>query len=437
VNQTNDGTAENLQQAERAGISSAVAATVGLMWSPSTIALMGLGVFILPLQAEFGWSRAQVVAVSMVINLTLLVMSPIQGYLVDRFGTRKVIVPSLGIFGIGLMLFYFLPGRLDAFYLGWAALVAASVGLLPGGYLRVAGAWFNKRLGMALGLVNSGIGWGNIFVPLVASTVITAYGWRMAYVALGLIVLCIAFPVCAVLLKERRSVGPESAEAKQTRKQTTARVFKETIRSRQFRTLVVAFFLLGLVNNALINQQVPMLIDAGMTPQKAAFVQSMFGVFLLLGRIGAGILLDRFSARWLMGIASIGAAIACLIYSTGVTGNLVYLSAALIGLVVGAEFDVLGYVIKRYFGMAAFGKTYGSIFSMFQLGGAIGSTSFAVSHDIFGSYQIGLYVAAAVLVLVCIAFTQLSKYPGEGGGDAGRADALRKTPGLQATGSAR
>jgi MFS family permease len=433
VNQT-AGVEGSSDKVGKMGIAAAGAAMVGLMWSPSTIALMGLGVFILPLQAEFGWSRAQVVAVSMIINITLLVMSPIQGYLVDRFGARKVIVPSLAIFGCGLMLFYFMPGRLEFFYLSWALLVAASVGLLPGGYLRVAGAWFNKRLGMALGMVNSGIAWGNIFVPLVASTVLVAYGWRMAYVALGLVVICFVLPVAAVWLRERPAAGPQSAEDKKARQETAGRLFKDTVRSRPFHILVVAFFLLGLVNNALINQQVPMLIDAGMTPQKAAFVQSMFGVFLLVGRIGAGILLDHFSARWLMGFASIGAAIACLIYSTGVTGNMVYVSAGLIGLVVGAEFDVLGYVIKRYFGMAVFGKTYGVIFSVFQLGGAIGGISFALSHDMFGSYQIGLYVAATVLFLVSVAFAQLPKYPGEGDGGAGKARPTPEGPRLQPAG---
>jgi MFS family permease len=343
------------------GAAAAFAAMVGLTWGVSTIALMGLGVFIRPLQMEFGWTRAQVALVATVINLAVVVMSPIQGMLVDKFGSRRVILPSLVIFSVGLMLLYYLPGRIEIFYLSWAVLASLSVGLLPGGYLKVVGTWFSKRLGLAMGLANGGIGLGNILVPLVAAAVIAAQG-----------------------------VG-----------------------SAPFRVLVAAFFLLGLVNTALITQQVPLLIDAGLTPHKAAFVQSMFGVSLLIGRLGAGYLLDRIFAPVLIIVVALGAAAACLMYSVGVSGGLIYLPAALIGLVIGAEFDVLGYTVKRYFGLPAFGKIYGVIFSIFQLGGALGAAVFALSRDASGNYRLGLYAAAGALVLASVAFACLPKYPVE------------------------
>jgi MFS family permease len=383
---------------------------VGLTWGPSTLAIMGLGVFIRPLQAEFGWTRAQVALVATVINLTVMVMSPVQGLLVDRFGSRKIVIPSLFIFSTGLMLLYFLPRQIEMFYLAWSLIVASSVGLLPGSFLRVVGSWFDKRLGLALGVANSGIGIGNILVPLVASAVILAYGWRMAYVAMGLLVLAVVLPVCLAWLKERPG-AVETALERGARVQAQSLNFKAAVRSHPFRVIVAAFFMMGLVNTALVTQQVPILIDAGLSPQKAAYIQSLFGVFLLVGRLGAGALLDRIFASTLMIVVGVGASVACLIYSTGTGGDVVYLSAALLGLVVGAEFDVLGYVIKRYFGMKAFGKIYGTVFAVFQAGGALGAAAFAFSHSSFGSYRFGLYGAAGVLLLACAVFACLPKYP--------------------------
>src|SRR5882724_12364568 len=267
------------------GAAATVAVMVGLTWGPSTIAIMGLGVFIRPLQAEFHWTRAQVALVATVINLVVVVMSPIQGLLIDRFGSRRVVIPSLFIFSSGLMLLYFLPASIGVFYLSWGVLVAFSVGLLPGSFLRVVSGWFDRRLGLAMGVANSGIGLGNIFVPLVAAYVIATHGWRMAYVTLGLVVLCFVMPVCLVWLREREVAPPESEAQKDERGRAKSLSFTRAIQSSPFRVLVAAFFLLGLVNTALITQQVPMLIDAGVTPQKAAFVQSMFGVALLVGRL--------------------------------------------------------------------------------------------------------------------------------------------------------
>lgn len=385
------------------------AAMVGLTCGPSTIALIGLGVFFRPLEAQFGWGRAQIALVTTVINITIVLLSPVQGWLVDRYGSRRIVLPSMFLFAVGLMLLYFLPGNILVFYAAWSLLAAVSVGLLPGSYLRVVGTWFNKRLGLALGLANCGIGLGSIFIPLIATSVIVTHGWRMAYVALGLFVLVVALPTCTLWLRERRDVEPRGSAP--TRGEEKSLAFGAAASSMPFRVIVVAFVLLGLISAALVTQQVPMLIDAGLTPQKAALVQSVFGIFLIVGRLGTGALLDRVFAPILMIVVSLGAAVGCLIDASGTTTDIVFVAAALFGLVFGAEFDVLAYLIKRYFGMEAFGIIYGVIFALFQLGSALGSPAFAFSREAFGGYRFGLYGAAFVLLMACVTFACLPKYP--------------------------
>jgi predicted MFS family arabinose efflux permease len=232
----------------------------------------------------------------------------------------------------------------------------------------------------------------------------------VAFVVLGLIELLVVLPICFLGLRDGQVARPATLEERQVQAEARTKAFKAAVGGPIFRSLILAFFLLGLVNTALITQQIPLLIDNGLTLQKAAFVQSMFGVFVLVGRLLAGYLLDRMFAPVLVIVAALGAAIACLMYSAGVPAVLVYVPPALIGLVVGAEFNVLGYMIKRYFGMAAFGKIYAVIFSVFQLGAAFGAAVFAFAHDATGSYRVSLYAAAAALVLASVAFAMLPKY---------------------------
>jgi len=99
---------------------------------------------------------------------------------------------------------------------------------------------------------------------------------------------------------------------------------------------------------------------------------------MIVGRLGTGFLLDRFFAPYVTILYLVGGIVAFALYANGASGLVVPLCAALLGLVVGAEFDFLGYIIKRYFGTLAYGRIYGSLFALFQLGGGIGAISLGI-----------------------------------------------------------
>src|SRR5262249_26258827 len=116
------------------------------------------GVFIKPLSEEFGWSRADI---SLGFSLSLLMLSavvPFIGRLVDRWGARKVIIPSVLLFGSGVASFYFLSASLWHFYALYVGLGVVAVGAATLPYLSVVSQWFDKRRGLALGLAMVG-GW--------------------------------------------------------------------------------------------------------------------------------------------------------------------------------------------------------------------------------------------------------------------------------------
>lgn len=381
------------------GISTTAAALVGLALGPSAIAVLSFGVFVRPMEMEFGWSRVQVSLAATIVSYVIMLVSPLQGFLTDRWGPRRVILGSIPLFAAGLAFFYFQPASLPVFYVAWGLIPLLAIGLWPLSYLKAVSGWFDRRLGLALGIANAGVGLGSALVPMIAGALIAAYGWRTAFAGLAGIVLLVSLPVVFLFLRD-----PFTRNVAVVRPAAWGLSFDTAVRQGHFRRLVLAFFLLGLSTTALITQQAPMLIDAGWTPQQAAAVQSIFGVGLMLGRIGVGYAIDRIFAPRVMAVVALGGALGCLFYATAPDSALAYVSSALVGLVVGAEFDVLALLLKRYFGTVAFGKLYGVIFAAFQLACGLGIIGLSWVRSSLGSYSLGFFAFAAILTLAAIVF---------------------------------
>ncbi len=381
------------------------AATVGLIFGPSTILVFLFGSFVAPLEQAYGWSRPAIFLAVTIVSLMIMVISPLQGLLIDRFGARPVVLVSTLTFAAGLAALTLVKGDIKAFYGMYGLLPVLAIGLWPVSYLRVVSTWFERRLGLAIGIANGGIGLGAAILPLIVAYFMNLGGLQTAYLGLAAIVLLITLPLNFLFLTEAPSAG-----ALQRNKGISANLaeLKPVLKTRNFVLLSVAFFLLGFVNTGLVTNQIPLLIDSGSTPAHAALVQSVFGVAVLLGRFITGVLLDYISAKRLMSVVCIGGAAACVLYALGITGNVAFVSAILIGAIYGAEFDVLSYVVKRLFGLATFGRTYGLIFATFQLGAGLGATVLPLSRAQFGGYGPGLLAYAAALIVSAILFIPLT-----------------------------
>ena len=128
--QKSEVTAENTKD----GILTTVGSTVGLSFGPSVIAILAVSPFIPSIEQEFGWSRVQVSLAITIVSYMIVLVSPLQGFLVDRFGPRKVILSSIPMFALGLAAFYWQPNNLAVFYGLWALIPILSIGLWPLGY---------------------------------------------------------------------------------------------------------------------------------------------------------------------------------------------------------------------------------------------------------------------------------------------------------------
>jgi MFS family permease len=393
-------------EATTAGILTTIGSTIGLALGPSVIAVLTSSAYIVPIQEQFGWSRVQVSLAFTIVAYMIVLVSPLQGVLVDRFGPRRVVLTSIPLFAASLAALYFTPQNLLAYYVLWALVPVASIGLWPLGYLQAVSRWFDRKLGLALGVANAGIGVGSTVVPMIVGPIIAEYSWRHALVVLAALILVVSWPVVFFCLRE--PTAAEVAQKLRGAKKAFGLSFEEARQQRTFWVLNIAFFMLGLTATSLVLQQVPLLLEAGWTRPQAVQLQTLFGFGLLFARVAVGFVIDHIFAPRVMMTVSVGGAIACVLYAT--YPNAAYVSALLIGFLLGAEFDVLAFLIKRYYGNAAYGRIYGVIFGVFYLGSGLGIYGLAQLRQTFGNYNTGLFVAAGVLVSSALLMTLLPAY---------------------------
>src|SRR2546428_748064 len=252
-------------------------AGIGLFLCYIPVVSFTFGVFSNPLSQEFNWSRT---AVSLAFSLSLIAMCaamPLVGRLVDRFGARKVIVPSVLILGMCLLSFYFLSGSLWHFYAVYMIMGVVGGGSSTMPYAGVISHWFDKKRGLAQSLAAAGAGMGSLAVPPLAQALITTVGWREAYVLMGLMVIVVTVPVVWLFLKETplmmgllpdgEPVEPSGAENQNGQDQGMSS--REALHTGSFWLICVAFFLVAFSVIGCLVHLVPMLTDRGVSGQNA------------------------------------------------------------------------------------------------------------------------------------------------------------------------
>jgi MFS family permease len=284
-------------------------------------------------------------------------------------------------------------------------------------------AWFRRHRGLALGIALAGIGAGAALVPLLVQAVISSYGWRFGYIVFGLLVLIVSLPLTYLFLRETPEEmglnvdGDEIGEKEKVELSHTGSVnqpgltMTEVARTRSFWLMLFSFFLSGIIMTGMFVHMVPMLIDRGLTPALAAYASAALGISLIVGRIFSGYLMDRFFAPYVAALFLAAMTLGVMIFASGTAGPFVFVGAAMVGLAMGSEMSEIAYIISRYFGLRAFGKIYGFIFSGFQLGGAIGAPVLGIYHDKMGDYVGILWVLVGVGVVSTILIAMLGKYP--------------------------
>lgn len=381
------------------------------------IALHGtiLGALVEPLQAAFGWGRGQITLPYLFVGLSGLIINPIAGLWIARYGARPVALIGLCLVAIaaaaqGLagpaMWTWFAAWALYALVLPFANVVVWSTPVVRA---------FDRYRGMALGLMASTTGIAHAIGPTLVIFCLTFWDWRSAFFAFALLIAVIALPIAHLFFRERpRPSGRANIEqsfAAESVVEEYGSTFASGLKDRRFWQLAAAMMIAGFSIAALSIHLQPMFIDAGASRTKAAAMMSATGVAMIGGRLVFGMMLDRLSGP-VVGVTAQMLPLAAVAIMLNYDGSTVagVVAAVAVGIAMGAEFDILAYFTSRYFGMRNYAPISGILLGSYAVG-YTGSPAIAgKTFDVFNSYDNYLYMIFVLSLIGCILISTLGRY---------------------------
>jgi sugar phosphate permease len=382
------------------------------------------GVLIVPLEQEFGWSRA---TISFAISINLLLyglIGPFAAGFVNRYGPRRVMAVSAFLIGLGALATITMkhPWQLIAL---WGVVVGTGTGIIA----IVLGAtvvqrWFYLHRGLALGLLTASSATGQLlFLPLLAQVVVSS-GWRWAVIIVGLVALIVA-PIAFFVMRDRpQDMGleplglpdTETVPAPATGNPFVAAMsaLREASHSREFWILAGSFFVCGVSTNGLVGTHlIPACMDHGIPEVQAAGLLAVMGIFDLVGTTGSGWLSDRFDNRLLllMYYGLRGLALLYLPYGFVSEGHGLSIFAVFYGLDWIATVPPTVALARQAFGAEKAGLVFGWIMAAHQVGAALAASVAGLMRTNEGNYDHAFMIAGVLCVMSAVGVLFAGKRP--------------------------
>ena len=381
----------------------------------SGINFHGFGNFIIPLSKEFGWSRTTVSAVFSLARLEAGFIGPAEGWAVDRMGPRKLMLVGIPLMGIGFVLLSQVSG-LFTFMLVY--ILGITLGNSLGMHVPASAAvanWFNRKRGLAFGIMWSGVGLGGLLVPALGWA-IDAYGWRDASILVGVLVILVGFPIAALMRHRPEQYGflPDGKKVPDQSPKESGLVLegedadftaREALQTSSFWYLSLSIMARSLVTGGAGLHLVPYFIGLGASPVEAATYAGSVGVISIPGRFGLSYLGDYFNRRYMMAISLLFMTASIVLLATADS-----LSSSIPGLVAysisqGGISVIPQAIIADYFGRKAFATISGFRSSIQMVGIIIGPVVSGFAYDKTGSYEwafLGFAAASIVSMFLVI-----------------------------------
>ena len=381
------------------------AAFVGIGVNLASMVYYSSGIWVRPWQDEFGWTRAEIGAQQSISVIVMMLLATFAGQLIDKYGLKKVTTISLAGYGFLLLGFTQMSGPIWQLYVLSALYAIFGVASTSLAFTRAVNAFFVKHRGLALGISLTSTGVMAYAMPKFMTPFVAENGWRAGYVVMFLIVMA-SLPIVYFLIKD---TPDDAAEADGPTQAQEGVSLKEAIRSSVFWRVAGIFFLISVAILGLIPAYIPMLQDAGMTPQQAGGLAAILGLSVMVGRLLIGFVIDRVFAPYVTAAVFALVGMGCLLLGMGGIGYAMVAAIAL-GFAVGAEVDLIGYYTARYFGMAHYGSIYGLQYSIFIFGAGVSPIYTGYIWDVTGNYDIALIMAAVLMLPVIALALSLPKF---------------------------
>ncbi len=392
----------------RAGQAQVAATSFLALFSIVGIALYGLPFFYDFMVRDFGWSRTQVTSGN---ALSKLLIGPlfgfVAGWVVDRFGPRKLMLAGIVMAGVALVGLGNMHG-LRLFYLFYVfnALGYVCAGPLPNQVLRTR--WFDKARGKAMGFAYLGIGLGGAIVPLLSLWLQRRYGWQVALSTLGVLIIAIALPMAYFVKESPQAVAEKKGTAPPA---PIGGVFK----SHAFYLLAIGSMCsIGAVGGTNQHLKLFLSLDQHYAQGQAARVASLVLVFSLLGRLLMGWLADRYSRKYVMLLIYLLIAGAIPLLFFAATPGVIYLFAIIFGMGLGGEYMIIPLLAADLFGVRIMGRLLGVVLTADGVAEALAPMLVGRLRDLTTSYASGFMV---LIGLALIGAAAISLLPGTPSGE--------------------
>ena len=365
------------------------------------------GLLAIPLEADFGWDRAQI---SLGVAISLIAFGlggPLGGATIDRFGPRRVLTAGCALIASGIWLLTQVR-ELWQFYLVWGVVIGLGTGA-AGNVVSgvIAHRWFRKHQGLVIGGLGAAVSAGQlIFIPTIA-TIMVSEGWRPAISILAVALVVVLIPL-ALLMRDKpediglKPYGAEAARATERAVDVKGTPLREALRTRDFWLLATSFFVCGYTSNGLIGTHlVPHAVEHGFTEVTAASTVALLGSLNIVGTLASGWLTDRYDPRKLLaayyGFRAMSLFALPFIYEL----QWLILFAIVYGLDWVATVPPTVNLTAGRFGRASLGTLYGWIWFSHMMGAALAAYAGGFFRVLLGDYHL-IFISAGVMGFVAV-----------------------------------
>ena len=389
-----------------------LATCIGIISSSFVLPYYTIGALVGPVTAEFGWTRAEFQSAILFSSGLGALTSPFVGWLIDRFGARRVALPAMLGLGVGFFIASSMQGELWMLFLAYGSIALLGAGTIPVTWTRAIATSFFRRRGLALGLSLTGTGICASVAPHYTVWLTSEFGWRGAYIGLGLVPFILVWPVLYFLFRPIESSGAEDIKVDhQAHQAHEGLTLSEAAKGYRFWILLLSILFAYMGFSGIGPNLFPSMTDDGFSREQAATIQSVFGISIIVGRVVVGYLCDRY---WAPGIACV-----CLLMPTIGTlifyGDQSFVMAAIasftIGFAAGAELDLMAFLAAKYFGLKHYAKIYSVLYATLAVCSGTAPMAFASVYDITGSYDTGFVAATVLFLAASMMVLALGRYP--------------------------
>jgi len=375
----------------------------------SSVIFYGFTAFFEPLVEDFGWSYTQISFAASLRGLEMGLLFPLIGFLVDRFGSRKLIFCGVVVVGFGLLVLSFTQS-LAMFYGSFLLLGFGVGGVSSVVSMTVVANWFRKKVGIALGVMMSGFGASGLLVPVIVR-LIDVYNWRNTLIILGLGMWSLGIPLSFVIRNRPEQYGylPDGTSSSdqggdnEIQDKAVEIGVKEALKKKSFWYLNIAETIRFMALAAVVTHVMPYLSSVGISRASAGLVAGAIPLFSIIGRFGLGWLGDILDKRYVMAMAFLIMSLGMLAFGYVQVMWLLFVFLVLFSSGSGGSMVLRGAILREYFGRDSLGKILGITMGFASIGGIIGPTLAGWVFDTLGSYHLIWFVFCGIIGLaICL-----------------------------------